>query len=330
MPEVAFGPYVLAQPLWLLALLALPFVVLLRRRQRRTAFRLSTTASAERGTQTLAARLRGLPFLLRLLACALVIVALARPQQRNARIERSAEGLDILLVLDTSDSMRAMDFQPNRFESARTVAAEFVRGRISDRIGLVVFAAEAYTQAPLTLDYPFLLAMLREVQVGTLGDGTAIGTALATAVNRLKGSRAVSKVVILLTDGQNNRGEIDPLTAAEVAQALGVRVYAIGVGTRGMAPFPSGGFLGPQMVPVEIDEETLGRVAERTGGRYFRATDEQALRSIYAEIGALEKTRVDERLYTDVAELFPWFLWPALLLLLLERLLAATRLRTFP
>ena len=254
-------------------------------------------------------------------------------QDRDTIVERFAEGVDIIMVLDTSTSMRAQDFEPNRFEAAREVAGEFIRGRVSDRVGLVVFAAKAFTQAPLTLDYSFLQQMLAEVEVGVIEDGTAIGTALAMAVNRLKETDAKSKVVILLTDGQNNRGEIDPVTAADVAEAVGVRVYTIGVGAHGEAPFIiDHPFAGRQrrMVPVEIDEEMLSSVAENTGGKYFRATNKEALSTIYDEIGELEKTKVEERIYTDHTERYASFLWPAFALLLLEILLSTTRLRRFP
>jgi Ca-activated chloride channel family protein len=277
--------------------------------------------------------MRHLPAVLRAAALTLGVLALARPQERNVTRERFAEGVDIMMVLDTSTSMRAEDFTPNRFEAARQVGAEFVSGRTSDRVGLVVFAAKAYTQAPLTLDYDFLLSMMSEVEVGVIEDGTAIGTALAMAVNRLKETEATSKVIILLTDGQNNRGELSPETAAEVARTIGVRVYAIGVGARGEAPFViDHPFAGRQrrMVPVEIDEEMLTQVAETTGGRYFRATNNQALRDIYDEIGELEKTKIEERIYTDYAERYPIFLLPGLLLLLLEVILSTTVLRRFP
>jgi len=241
--------------------------------------------------------------------------------------------VDIMMVLDTSTSMRAEDFRPNRFEAARQVGSEFIRGRSSDRIGLVVFAAKAFTQAPLTLDYDFLQAMLNEVEVGVIEDGTAIGTALAMAVNRIKDTEAESKVVILLTDGQNNRGELSPETAAEVAKAMGVRVYTIGVGAYGEAPFViDHPFAGRQrrMVPVEIDEKMLQSVAETTGGRYFRATNNQALRDIYDEIGELEKTRIEERIYTDYTERYADFLLPGLLLLVLGVALDSTLLRRYP
>ena len=327
---------VFAQPLWLLALLLVPLVgawEIYRARQRPAGIRFSSVEAARAAPKTLWAHLRNLPAWLRMGALVLGILALARPQVRDVIRERSAEGIDIMLVLDTSTSMRAQDFQPNRFEAARDVAAEFIQGRFSDRVGLIVFAAKAYTQAPLTLDYNFLLQMLSEVEVGIIEDGTAIGTALATSVARLEDSEAESKVVILLTDGQNNRGEVDPVTAAEVAETMDVRVYAIGVGADGEAPFifdhPFAGRQ-RQMVPVEIDEEMLTSVAERTGGQYFRATDKDALREIYREIGDLETSEIEERIYTDIDERYALFLWPAFGLLLLEVLLSTTRLRGLP
>lgn len=324
-----------AQPQWLALLILVPLLGGWEWwRARRTAgLRFSNVASAKAAPRTLWTRLGGLPALLRMGALTLGILALARPQERNVTQERFAEGVDIIMVLDTSTSMRAQDFHPNRFEAARDVAAEFIRGRVSDRIGLIVFAAKAYTQTPLTLDYQFLLRMLGEVEVGAIEDGTAIGTALATAVNRLKETEAESKVIILLTDGQNNRGEVDPVTASEVAATLGVRVYAIGVGTYGEAPFViDNPFTGRQrqMVPVEIDEDMLSSVAANTGGQYFRATNKQALRDIYQEIGDLEKTKIETRIYTDYEERYALFLWPAFGLILLEVLLANTRLRRFP
>ena len=293
-----------AQPIFLALLLAVPALAWAAwRRARRTApgLRYSATADAAAVPPTLWARLRSLPATLLLLA--------------------------YVLALDISTSMTAEDFYPNRFEAAKAVAAEFVDGRVSDRIGLVVFAAQAYTQVPLTLDYPFLKRMLREVQMGLIEDGTAIGTAIATATARLKDSEATSKVIILLTDGQNNRGEIDPVTAAEVAEALDVKIYAIGVGGEGGT---LGGLFGPLMQAPEVDEATLRAVAQKTGGRYFRATDAEALRAIYAEISELEKTPVEETTYVDVEERFAWFLWPALGCLALSVLLSTTRLRRVP
>ena len=328
-------PYTLANPEVLLLLALIPLLVGWRwwRSRSEKGLRFSTTGLAGQVRPTLRVRLRHAPVALRAAVLALAIIALARPQERNVTRERYAEGVDIMMVLDTSTSMRAEDFRPNRFEAARQVGSEFVAGRTSDRVGLVVFAAKAYTQAPLTLDYDFLRSMLSEVEVGVIEDGTAIGTALAMAVNRLKDTEAESKVIILLTDGQNNRGELSPETAAEVARTLGVRVYAIGVGTRGQAPFViDHPFAGRQrrMIEVEIDEEMLTQVAESTGGRYFRATNNEALREIYAEIGELEKTRIEERVYTDYEERYPRFLIPAFVLLMLELLLSTTILRRFP
>ncbi|MCH8962536.1 MAG: VWA domain-containing protein [Bacteroidetes bacterium] len=324
-----------AYPEWLALLVLVPLLGIWEwwRARRKVGLRFSNVASAKAAPKTLWTYLGGLPALLRMGALVLGILALARPQERNVTRERFAEGVDIMMVLDTSTSMRAQDFHPNRFEAARDVAAEFIRGRLSDRIGLIVFAAKAYTQTPLTLDYQFLLRMLGEVEVGAIEDGTAIGTALATAVNRLKDTEAESKVIILLTDGQNNRGEVDPVTASDVAATLGVRVYAIGVGTYGEAPFiidhPFAGRQ-RQMVPVEIDEDMLKSVATNTGGQYFRATNKQTLRDIYEEIGELEKTKIETRIYTDYEERYAFFLWPAFGLILLELLLANTRLRRFP
>ncbi len=325
-----------AQPEWLWLLAVLPALLAFewwRARRERTGLTFSSVRAARKAPQTIWTRLRRFPSVLRAGALALGILALARPQDRNVVEERYAEGVDIMLVLDTSTSMRAQDFIPNRFEAARDVAAEFIRGRRSDRIGLVVFAAKAYTQTPLTLDYNFLLRMLEEVEIGVIEDGTAIGTAIAMATNRLRESTASSKVLILLTDGQNNRGEIDPVTASEVAQTIGVRIYSIGVGAYGEAPFlfddPFGGQR-RRMVPVEIDEKMLTRVAENTGGKYFRATNKQALRDIYEEIGDLEKTRIEEVSYTDYTERYAVFLWPAFGLLMLEILLSTTRLRRLP
>ena len=320
-----------AHPWLLLGLLLVPALAALAWRRKGAAGLLfSHTADATVAPPSVWARLAWLPGACVLGALGLGLVALARPQDRDVSVERQAEGIDIALVLDISTSMRTEDFGGSRFDAAKRVAAEFVDGRVSDRIGLVVFAAQAYTQAPLTLDYRFLKQMLAEVEMGRIEDGTAIGTALATATARLQDADAKSRVAILLTDGQNNRGEIDPATAAEVAQAMGVRVYAIGVGADGRARAggPFGGLLGGR--PPEIDEAVLQSVAEKTGGRYFRATDEAALRAIYAEISALERTPVQERQYVDVEERYlPWAAG-ALALLALGALLQTTRLRRVP
>jgi len=326
---------VFLHPYWLALLFAVVIALtwILWRRKRYEGLRYSDIRLTEGTPATFWSRLRLAPMGLRVGALSLAIVALARPQDPNTTREHFAEGVDIMLVLDTSTSMKAQDFRPNRFIAARDVASEFIAGRVSDRIGLIVFAALAFTQVPLTIDYPFLQEMLGQVEVGMIEDGTAIGTALLTAVNRLKDSTAKSKVVILLTDGQNNRGEIDPATAADAASAMKVRVYTIGVGAHGSAPFLADDpFYGQRMmqIPVEIDEEMLTSVAEKSGGKYFRATNAGALRAIYNEIGELEKTKIEERIYTDYEELFPYFLWPAFFLLMLEFILGATRLRQQP
>jgi Ca-activated chloride channel family protein len=324
-----------AEPIWLSLLVLIPFIGwwTWRSSRRRSGLTFSSVESVRNVPRTIRQRLRGLPALLRMGGLSLAILAMARPQDRNVIREHFAEGVDIMMVLDTSTSMRAEDFRPNRFEAAREVGSEFISGRTSDRIGLIVFAAKAYTQAPLTLDYDFLQEMMAEVEVGVIEDGTAIGTALAMGVNRLKDTEAESKVIILLTDGQNNRGELSPETAAEVARTMKVRIYAIGVGAHGEAPFVvDHPFAGKQrrMVPVEIDEEMLSSVASMTGGKYFRATNNQALRDIYTEIGELEKTKIEERIYTDYDERYAGFLYSGLGLILLEVLLATTLLRRFP
>jgi Ca-activated chloride channel homolog len=320
-----------AAPILLLGLLPIPVLAWAAWRHARQAapgLHYSATADAAALPATLWTMLRGLPTILLLVALTLGLIALARPQERDVTVERSAEGIDIVLVLDISTSMTAEDFYPNRFEAAKVVASDFIDGRVSDRIGLVVFAAQAYTQAPLTLDYPFLKRMLSEVRMGVIEDGTAIGTSIATATARLRDSEATSKVIILLTDGQNNRGEIDPTTAAEVAEALGVKIYAVGVGGEGGRT--SGGLFGRFLQIPEVDEESLREVAQKTGGRYFRATDAAALRSIYDSISELEKTEVEETTYVDVEERYGWFLWPAVGLLLLHVVLVNTRLRRVP
>jgi len=276
-------------------------------------------------------RLQGLPAALRMGALALGILALARPQVQDVLRTKTAEGIDIMLALDTSSSMRAEDFRPNRFEAAQEVAGSFVEGRVSDRVGLIVFAAEAYTQVPLTLDYDFLQRMLERVSIGVVEDGTAVGSALAAAVNRLRETEAESKVVVLLTDGRNNRGEIDPSTAAEIARSLGVRVYAIGVGAPGdESSLPRGHLEERQPGEAGVDEQMLRTVASTTGGRYFSASSREALQRIYDEIDELEATEVDERVYTDREEQYAWFLGPAFALVLLDVLLSATAFRRFP
>ncbi len=282
---------------------------------------------------TLRERLHHLPFILRIIALGALIVAMARPQTFSTGEDVYTEGIDIAMLLDISGSMLAEDFKPNRLEAAKDVISRFVGGRTSDKIGLVVFARESFTQCPLTIDYSVLQGLLGEIESGMIEDGTAIGTAIANGINRLKDSDAKSKVLILLTDGNNNSGEIDPITAAEIAKKYDIRIYTVGVGTRGQAPYPMQNVFGQktyQMVPVEIDEETLQQVAKLTGAKYFRATDKQKLEAIYTEIDKLEKTRVEITSYRHAKELF--YNWAGLgfLLLLVEFGLAKTYLRRLP
>ncbi len=277
-------------------------------------------------------RLRHLPFILRMLGLALLIVAFARPQSsaRGEKVYR--EGIDITIVLDISGSMLAEDFRPNRLEAAKAVGEDFIRARVNDRIGLVIFAGESFTQCPLTTDYSVLIDLLRKVETGYLQDGTAIGEGIANAVNRMKDSKSKSKVMILLTDGVNNMGSIDPATAADIAQTFGVRIYTIGVGTRGMAPYPFKTAYGIQYqpVPVEIDEDMLRQVAQITGGEYFRATGNKKLKQIYEDIDKLERTKIEVTEFHRYTELFYDYVLAALAMLLLELGLSAFVFRKIP
>ncbi len=271
-------------------------------------------------------------------AFCLLVFGLARPQRGIEEYEITSEGVDIILTLDVSGSMRAEDFtvegkRRNRLHVVKDVVKDFIKACESDRIGMVVFAAYAYLQCPLTLDYGVLLQLLDKVRLGMIdADSTAIGSAIAASVNRLRTSKAKNKVVILLTDGRNNTGRIDPLTAAKAAVPFGIKIHTIGAGSDRPAPVPVDTPFGVQYVaqPVEIDEDTLKKIADLTGGRYFRATDTEALRNIYKEIDALEKTEAKVKHYTDYHELFPWFVIPGIGLLLVEVLLANTVLRRLP
>ncbi len=279
-------------------------------------------------------RWRHLGFVLRLLVLSLLIVCLARPQSSQTEDEILTEGVDIVLALDTSTSMTAEDFRPNnRLEAAKLVAADFINGRKNDRIGMVVFAGKSFTQCPLTLDYGILLRFLEEIEIGMIEDGTAIGMAIANAANRLKDSKAKTKVAILLTDGQNNRGQLDPITAAKVADAFGVRIYTIGVGKRGTALQPVDDPLWGKryvQVPVNIDEKTLKEVARLTNGSYYRATDHESLQQIFDEIDELEKTKIEVKQFTRYQELFASFLFLALGLVVVEVVVVNTKLRKIP
>ena len=322
-------------PWLLLLLLALPAFRVWTRRRRPSALTWSRAGTlaplAGRG-----ARLLGtLPAWLRALAAAALIVAMAGPRTGTSAMDVQAEGIAIVLTVDVSSSMLAEDFAPdNRLEVARRKVADFVRGRSYDRIGMVAFAGEALTQVPITIDYAVLFRALEELEVGMLEDGTAIGTALATAANRLRRVPGESKVVILMTDGENNRGEIDPLTAAQAAEAYGIKVYTIGVGSEGVAPMPIGrGPFGQYQyanVEVHIDEALLTQIADITGGRYFRATNAEALDSIYHQIDRLERTEVEVRRWVDYTPRYLPFLLLAILLLAAEWTLRASRWGRLP
>ena len=277
------------------------------------------------------AYLRHLPFALRLCALCLIIVAIARPRSSTEMERVDSEGIDIVLAMDVSTSMLARDFKPDRINAAKDIAVEFIAQRPSDRMGIVVFAGESYTQCPLTTDRSTLINLMKEVQTDLIEDGTAIGNGLSTAVARLKDSDAPSRVVILLTDGVNNRGEVHPLTAAEIAKTYGVRVYTIGVGANGMAPYPVMTPWGVevQQMQVEIDEDLLKQIALETGGRYCRATDNTKLAEIYSEINKMEKTRTTIDSFPVYKELFPRWAFAALVLLLAE-LLVRLLIRRIP
>lgn len=325
---------------WMLLLLgALPVLPWLERQLQRDAAVRFPAVGIVRAIDTAGRkRWRWLVPALRVLALAVTVVALARPQFGRAEGRFTGHGIDIMLAVDISGSMKAEDFtvgekRSNRLQAVKSVVREFVSGRPNDRIGLVLFGARPYVQCPLTLDHGWLLANLDRAEIGMIEDGTAIGSALATAAARLKASEARSKVVILLTDGQNNAGKISPRTAADAAATVGIKVYTIGAGTRGMAPYPVRDLFGNtvyQPVQVDIDEETLTAIAQKTGGAYFRATDTESLQRIYADIDALERTDFVAPRYLEYDELYPWFLVPAMLLLALEVGLSQTVLRKLP
>jgi len=277
-------------------------------------------------------RFRHFLFVFRVLALMFLTIALARPQSTSRGENVSTEGIDIILVNDISGSMLAEDFRPNRIEAAKKVAMDFIDGRPTDRIGLVIFSGESFTQCPLTLDHGVIKSLLSEIKSGMIEDGTAIGMGLATAVSRLKDSKAKSRVIVLLTDGINNRGFIDPMTAAGIAQQFGIRVYTIGVGTIGVAPYPVQTPFGTQYqnVPVEIDEQLLQKIADQTGGKYYRATDNKKLRVIYDEIDRLEKTKIEVTQFRRHKEEFYTAAMFAGLFLLLELIFSQTIFRKIP
>ncbi|MDD4992455.1 MAG: VWA domain-containing protein [Paludibacter sp.] len=277
-------------------------------------------------------KLRHVPFILRTLVISFIIIALARPQASNSWRTQNTEGIDIMMAIDISGTMLSKDLKPNRIEAAKTVATEFISSRPNDNIGLVVFASESFTQCPLTTDHAVLINLFQAVNFGMIADGTAIGLGLANAVNRIKDSKAKSKVIILLTDGSNNSGDIAPATAAEIAKTFGIRVYTVGIGSHGMVEMPMMTPMGIQyqLAQSEFDEKSLQDIANTTGGKYFRATDNSKLRLIYQEIDKLEKTKISVREYSKKEEQFYVFSLLAFIMLVLEVLLRNTYFRRIP
>ena len=312
--------------LWLLVIPALMLVhyVYIELSGRRPHLRVPDIKFWEAGGRSVLGVIRHLPFLLRTIALVMIIIAIARPRSSTKMDKIDTEGIDIVLAMDVSTSMLARDFTPDRISAAKDIAIEFISQRPSDRMGIVVFAGESYTQCPLTTDRATLINLMKEIETGLIEDGTAIGNGLATAVARMQNSDAKSRVVILLTDGVNNSGEITPQTAADIAKTYGIRVYTIGVGANGTAPYPVMTPWGVQMqnVEVEIDENLLKNIAETTGGRYFRATDNTKLSEIYSEINKMEKARTTIDSFPIYKELFTGFALIALACLLLEVLIS--------
>ena len=322
-----------------LLLLLVPYIIwyLLYRKKTEPTIRMSDTRAYRFAPRSWKVMLMPVQLVLRLAVFVLLILILARPQTYNSWNNKSIEGIDIMLAMDVSGSMLAEDLRPNRIEAAKQVAAEFIAGRPNDNIGLTIFAGEAFTQCPMTTDHASLLNLLHGVRTdlatrGLIEDGTAIGMGLANAVSRLKNSKAKSKVVILLTDGSNNRGDISPMTAAEIAKSLGIRVYTIGVGTNKVAPYPMPVAGGVQYVniPVEIDSKTLSEIAAATDADFYRATNNKELLNIYKEIDKLEKSKLSVKTYSKRYEAYQPFAIAAVLLLLLEILLRITVFRKLP
>ena len=320
--------------LWLLTLLV-PMIgyYVWRTLQGGASIQISSVAGVVRAPRTVRYYLRHLPFALRAAAFALLVVALARPQDVEQNVRTNTEGIDIMLAIDVSGSMLARDFKPDRITAAKEVAGSFIADRYGDRIGLVAFAGEAFTQSPLTTDQSTLQTLLARIRSGLIEDGTAIGNGLATAINRLRESDAKSKVIILLTDGVNNQGQIAPMTAAEIAKAQGIRVYTIGVGTEGMAPYPAIDMFGNLTFvnqKVEIDEKVLKAISDMTGGRYFRATDKEKLKAVDDESNQLEKSKSEVMEHISYHELFLTWALAALGLLFAEFLLSNLVLKRIP
>ncbi|HET6558883.1 MAG TPA: VWA domain-containing protein [Prolixibacteraceae bacterium] len=317
-----------------LLLLLVPMIAwyIWQRKRLGASIQISTTMGFARMPKTWKHYFRHSVFVLQMLSLSILVVALARPQSSNSWSNVTTKGIDIVIALDISSSMLAMDFRPNRIEAAKDVAIQFISGRENDRIGLVVFAGESFTQCPLTTDRSTVINLFKGLESGMIDDGTAIGNGLATAVSRLKESDAISKVVILLTDGENNRGEIAPVTAAELAKTFGIRVYTVGVGTIGMAPYPLQTPFGVQVrdVEVNIDEVTLEKVASTTDGKYFRATNNNKLAEIYQEIDKLEKSKIDVKEFSKKQEEYLKYALMGALLLMISMVLKVTVFRNIP
>jgi Ca-activated chloride channel family protein len=317
-----------------LLLFLIPYIIwyILKGRKSGASLQVSDTKVYAKTPKSFKLYLLHVPFLLRILTFVLIVLILARPQSTNSWKNSETEGIDIMMCLDTSTSMLAEDIKPNRIQAAEDVAAEFINGRPNDNIGLTLFAGESFTQCPLTIDHAVLLNLFQSIKAGMLTDGTAIGMGLANAVSHLKNSKAKSKVIILLTDGSNNMGDISPLTAAEIARTYGIRIYTIGVGSNGMAayPVPVGGTIQYINLPVEIDEKTLTQIAGITDGIYYRATSRSKLEKIYQEIDKLEKTKLNVKSFNKRTEEYQPFALLALLLVLLEILLRQTVLKKLP
>jgi Ca-activated chloride channel homolog len=328
--------FVFAYPKVLLLLLFLIPVVawyILKYRSSIPNIQISTIRSVENLPVSLKSIVGHILFGFKIVALALLIIILARPQSTNSWENVSTQGIDIVLALDISGSMLARDFSPDRIGASKDIATEFISGRPNDRIGLVIFSAESFTQCPLTTDHAVLINLMKEVKSGMIDDGTAIGVGLANAVQRLKNSDAISKVVILLTDGVNNTGAIDPITAAEIAKTFGIRVYTVGIGTMGMAKYPAQDMFGNivlQDMKVEIDEKVLQHISDITGAKYFRATDNQKLRQIYSEIDKMEKSKVSVKEYSRKEEEYLPYAIAALVILVLEFVLRKTIIRSIP
>lgn len=329
-----------AQPLcFLLFLPLIAYIIwyILRSSRTEPSLQVSTTSMYDDMPKNWTLYLRHLPFVLRVAALSLLIIVLAQPQTTENWQNQDVEGIDIMLAVDVSTSMLAEDLKPNRLEAAKQVASEFISGRPNDNIGLTIFAGQSFTQSPLTTDHVMLMSIFNNVKCdivtnGLLEDGTAIGDGIANAVTRLRESKAKSKVIILLTDGSNNKGEISPLTAAEIAKTFGIRVYTIGVGSNGTAPYPVKTYAGTQYVnvPVEIDENTLQQIASTSNGQYYRATSNSKLKEVYEEIDKLERTKLNVKKFSRRNEEFQPFALAAILCLLLEMLLRLTVLRKVP